>query len=230
MHKSCISYWYPKIKGVVPVPVTEIYNEESVKDGMYFCDWLKETCNMLGFPVLLRTGNFIGEIGWENTCFIKSPERVIPNMLNLVSLSRHYNLDLPISVWAVSQYIPSTVFFIADRYGNMPVIKKVKGYIKSGVVLEGLSFTDREFLAQGISKKDKSFDLVYSTMCELDVTEKVNIQYMLFKIASIFTDGQWEIEFFKSDKGKWFLYNMIKYQETMHNAPEILAHTDQAVK
>jgi len=73
-----ISFWYPKIKNLVPTPKTEILplswnlkGNNIIIDKECF-EKIKEVAKKFEFPVFIRGSHGSGKHEWKNTCFVKT--------------------------------------------------------------------------------------------------------------------------------------------------------------
>jgi hypothetical protein len=179
-------------------------------------DFLKQiltACKYFGFPVFLKTGHFSGKHSWKNTCFLQSPDDIIKHVIELADQS--LMCGLPYHVWAVREMLPTTKFFVADRYCDLPITKEIRGFIKDGKIQCIHPYWPDEAIKKGMSRIPASFDLVYGTMCELSSTDEKQINIILETLASSF-NGYWSADLLKAADGKWYLIDMAEGERSFH--------------
>ena len=146
--RNCLSFWFSKIEdGGLPVPKTEIVPAPpgigAVLDGLEPVGWagfvaeLRLAANHVGdFPIFLRTGLASGKHRWERTCFVQSHEFLGRHVVALVEFSAMADLmGLPCDVWAVREMLPTTPVLTLPAYGNMPLCREFRCFVRDGDVL-----------------------------------------------------------------------------------------------
>ena len=89
--------WYPKIKDIanIPQPKTEIVmlneaeielmrNEQIPSSAVIK---VRDMCRKLGYPAFIRTDLASGKFDWDNSCFIKSEDKVAQSINGVVEFN-----------------------------------------------------------------------------------------------------------------------------------------------
>jgi hypothetical protein len=150
MDKTCMSYWYPRIKDHVPTPRTEMlvldedegWSLAEMMDGhtpesvLRVTNWIRGAADALGgYPVFLRTGHGSGKHQWDKTCNLRDPRRIQQHVYNLVEWSQCVDMaGLPHNVWVVREMLPTSPVFKCAAYGNMPVTLEHRFFVRDGKV------------------------------------------------------------------------------------------------
>ncbi|GAB1537039.1 hypothetical protein ADMFC3_26700 [Geovibrio sp. ADMFC3] len=228
LENNCLSYWYPKVAGLVPTPETLIIRtqlnlEEFVehynrKDELLATDFygkLLRACNRIGYPVFLKTGHFSGKHNWRNTCYLETSDDLLKHVLEITEMSMCAGFGLPTNVWAVREVLPVTRYFVAERYGNLPISKEVRAFIRDGAVQCVHPYWPSEAIKQGMTAISSTFDAVYESLCEINENDKKQIDNILASIGPVFK-GYWSVDMLKSANGKWYLIDMAAGDLSFH--------------
>lgn len=146
--RSCMSYWYPRIRGRVPTPRTELlildedegWEMAEVMDGevpdvvQRVCAWIKGAAQIVGgYPVFLRTGQGSGKHEWRRTCHLRSAVHIAQHVFNLIEWSHCVDMfGLRHNVWAVRKMLPTHPLFRCTAYGDMPVVVEHRFFVRDG--------------------------------------------------------------------------------------------------
>ncbi len=148
--RNCLSTWFPRLaQAGLPVPRTKVIH---VSDGHELAhlldgkmphqfDPLVEAIRaaadeMGGYPVFLRTGQGSGKHDWKNTCHVPDAESVPNHVAALVEWSHLMDMmGLPHDVWCVREMLPVEPAAVLPNYGDMPLVKEVRCFIRGGKIL-----------------------------------------------------------------------------------------------
>lgn len=145
--KNCISYWFPKVSGLVPCPETRIIRTElplwKLLDGAEVSQQLLDGTNAFikqladaarslgGAPVFLRTGHTSGKHRWRLTCCVTDLDYLPRHVGALVEESELADImDLPTNVWAVRRMLKTEPAFHA--YNGMPITREFRAFVRDG--------------------------------------------------------------------------------------------------
>lgn len=224
---NCISYWYPKIVGVVSTPKTAIMKtnvdlfelvDGKVPDGYTgFIERLLKMIPRVGnYPVFIRTGITSNKHDWRNSCYLTKPDDIKRHVWNLVEFSAIAEiLGLPCFVWVVREMLPVTPIFHAFN-GRMPIAQEFRLFVRDGKVEHTQPYWPPE------SIRNPSVD---------------NWRELLDKISQINTDiissivgatervgaivkGYWSVDWLNTDKG-WYLTDMAEGDRSYRWDPSI---------
>jgi hypothetical protein len=170
--KNCLSHWFPKLmEAALPVPSTIILRtycdfhplfDNQVPDGWeQFIDTLLESVKVMGTPCFLRTGQGSGKHQWKDTCYIANADRrnLEQHVFNLVEWSECVDfMGLPTDVWVVRQMLDVAPVTILPRYGNMPLVREARFFVKDGVVLCGHGYWPERAVAEGMVGRKGGYD------------------------------------------------------------------------
>lgn len=144
---NCISYWFPKVSGLVPCPETRIIRTElplwQLLDGAEVSQQLLDGTNAFikqladaarslgGAPVFLRTGHTSGKHRWRLTCCVTDLDYLPRHVGALVEESELADImDLPTNVWAVRRMLKTEPAFHA--YNGMPITREFRVFVRDG--------------------------------------------------------------------------------------------------
>ncbi len=216
---NCLSYWYPKIKDLVPTPKT-IIQETNCKliklldneEPQGFKDFVKELKNnalKIGYPLFLRTGHGSGKHEWENTCYVSKEKDLISHVASLVEWSCLVDFfGLPVNIWVLRELLPTTPFFTA--FGNMPICREFRCFVKNSKVFCVHPYWPLESFRKITPKIKKN----YSSLCSLSDVGKREIS----GLASMCGDavkGHWSVDVLDTERG-WYVIDMARADMSYH--------------
>lgn len=163
--RTCLSYWFPKIDGLVPTPRTEIirtdvelwqlidggtpdgYNGllDAITEAALRMDGLFEDGSGAAF---LRTGHTSGKHNWSRCCYLTHD--LDGHVKALVEFSAMAGLfGLPTAVWAVREYLSVDPLFRCTAYGGMPVVPERRYFVDGGELLYSIPYWPEQALEEG---------------------------------------------------------------------------------
>jgi len=216
MDDNCLSFWYPKIKDVVPTPKTHWVKvsdghrlieltEGKVPDVMHFLsEALKEMVRMIGGrECFLRTGQGSGKHDWSNCCHVVNSNRIENHICRLVEWSHLVSLlGLPHDVWVVREMLPTQSLFKCTAYGGMPVVREWRYFVEDGEILYGIPYWPEDALEQGQPDVENWRDSIWYLHAEPpdEVAE-------MARMASRKVRGKWSIDLLDTANG-WYVTDM----------------------
>lgn len=161
--RTCMSWWYPKIQGLVPTPRTEIVKagielwrliDDETPDGYYgFLTRLGEMAvkvapGHIEQPVFLRTGHTSGKHNWKCCCYLDYDlDGHVRALVNFSAMAGFFGL--PYDVWAVREYLPVEPLFRCTAYGDMPVVPERRYFVDGGKLLYSIPYWPEQALQEG---------------------------------------------------------------------------------
>jgi hypothetical protein len=232
MNKTCLSYWFPKIESAgLPVPKTLIFDmNEEVQRGIYrvfdgepmwrgSADWiatnLGPAVDFVGLPAFLRTGLTSGKHRWKDTCFVDDAGKLASHVVALVEFSECCDfMGLPWSKWVVREMLPTVHQFTADRYGDMPVCREFRFFVRDGEVQCVHPYWPRESLEQGMRQAAEDFDWRYQCLSYMPGVDTCEL-YRLAATAGKAVGGYWSVDILETKRG-WFVTDMAEGEKSWH--------------
>lgn len=228
-HKlNCLSHWYPKLAAAgVPVPRTEIVRTDvelrKVLDGAMpagyeaFIDELSAAADRIGYPAFLRTGQGSGKHQWDRTCCLKSADDIRNHVAALAEWSECVDfLGLPYDVWCVREMLPVTPIGVCRRYGDMPVVKEFRAFVRDGEVKCIHPYWPLDSLIEGdirlyeIAGEKAPADW-YERLCDAPL----HTLRTLASLAGQTVGGAWSVDMLETKRG-WFVTDMALASESFH--------------
>lgn len=216
--QNCLSYWFPKIMDLVPVPKTEIIHTsvnliETVTqpDVMPkgFDDFIKQlgdACDEMGYPCFLRTGHTSGKFEWRDTCFVASREVLPAHVAALVEYSECVDLiGLPYHVWAVRELLPTRSYGTAFR--GMPVCKEFRVFVEGPQVRCWHPYWPENSFKGNLPAE-------YNELCKLEEEDQRIVLDMASKVGYMM-NNQWSVDVLLTDRG-WYVTDMARAESSWH--------------
>ena len=223
--ESCMSFWFPKIVDLIPVPLTKmiVLSDEQTSDigtildrrrtdaFSTLCSEIKVAGDMVGWPAFLRTGQGSGKHRWNETCFLQNYDQIGQHIYNLIEWSCMVDfLGLPYNIWVVREMLPVNALFRCQRYGGMPIVHEVRIFARNGDVQCVHPYWPEKALQEGCPD--------ISTWRELLPILNASPPKEVLgwaSDASRAVDGYWSIDFLETKRG-WFLTDMARGDESFH--------------
>lgn len=116
-----------------------------------FLTRLEAAGDLIGWPVFLRTGQGSGKHQWKRTCYVQDAGELPYHVAALVEWSHLVDmLGLPTYVWAVRELLPVEPICTLPRYGDMPLTKESRVFVRDGKVLCSHSYWPEGAIAAGL--------------------------------------------------------------------------------
>jgi hypothetical protein len=227
--KSSMLYWYPKIKDLpIPQPRTEILEftddevrkvQSSMFDDNFFPHVISDRVadvisKNFSLPVFIRTDQASGKHEWKRTCFYDGSLDLAVNLMGVIEFNMVADiLGLDWHAIVVREYIPMRNLFTAF-YGGMPVNPEIRFFIRDGKILcwhwywveDSIQNASDEFWREKLDAEKKS----------TGVSELELLSNYAMKVAGVFPDDYWSVDFCKAKDGRWFLIDMAEGQRSWH--------------
>lgn len=232
MNKNCLSYWFPKLQSAgVPVPRTELVVEDEIRFSMFldgktppgygsFEMKLLDAILKVGYgPTwFLRTGQGSGKHNWKNTCFLNGLSELKQHVANLVEWSELVDFrGLPYDVWCVREMLPVDPVATLPIYGDMPLVKEVRAFIRDGQVICSHPYWPRRAIGEGFDNVNELLiDDLYVGTSSLMPDEVADTIQLIESVADAFAgDGSWSVDILKTRRG-WYVTDMAIASRSFH--------------
>jgi hypothetical protein len=234
---SCLSYWLPKLlEASVPVPRTETVRtgadlvgllESKTPDG--FDALLQELHRAAlavgGYPSFLRTDHGSGKHDWRHTCCFPGPEDLARHVGALVDWSAESDfLGLLTDVWVVRELLPVRPVAVLPRYGDMPLVLEVRGFVADGhrtcfhpywparAIPDGLvgrpGLLPEEEEAQDAAERLKRAEPLFRQVGEGVTEERTAALHLIDRVATVFRgEGAWSLDLLLTDRS-WYVTDL----------------------
>ena len=229
MNKSSFLYWYPRIEGKINTPKSVIIsltkgNANSILDGdttkkeeifNYILSTLSS--NEIYFPVFMKTDHYSAKWYWDKTCFIKSKEHLLKNILFLLECSEDdEEIYHPLEALVFREFIKIKSNFKA--FNNMPIGKERRYFIDRGVVLCHHPYWEEdsiEFFNEDYPTNWKKLleDTNYESKDEIKLLTKFSESF-----AALINDpGYFSVDFAQTEDGDWWVIDSAEGHKSYHN-------------
>lgn len=215
--------WYPLIKDIVPVPKTVWLDLTDVSDEQII-EWidegipedvaekLKEKAREIGYPLFMRTDLFSAKHFFEQTCYVQSEDRLIPNLRRLLDINYTVELlGLPVNAIVFREYLDLYWKFRAF-YGKLPVATEVRWFIRGG----DLQCWHFYWVRDAIEQPDRRKWVEILEEMEKIAKDEEHIHRKLAKKVAKVMNGYWSVDFARTVDGKWVCIDMAMGKQSYH--------------
>lgn len=226
--KTDLSYWFPLIEAAgIPVPKTMIIpiteTAQKMIWGLFdgedigsfddpFFQQIKAAATEMGFPCFLRTNNTSGKHSWKETCFLPNAEAIPAHIAAIAEFSECADMfGLPWDTWAVREMLPTIPYGICPRYGNMPVCREFRFFVKDGKVQCLHPYWPLHSLEQGSWDGGK---ITYDALCHLQMSEQNELILLAERTGAVLGDA-WSIDILETKNG-WFVTDLAEAHKSFH--------------
>jgi hypothetical protein len=214
--QNCLSYWYPKIMGIVPTPETiltrteikliEVFDNRKPEGWDEFIDVLGKATDYMGYPCFLRTGQTSGKHDWAKTCYLPSRDVLESHVISIIEYSEMVSLiGLPCDVWVVRKMLPTQPLGIA--FDGMPICKEFRVFVRDGDILCWHPYWPKNSFKQGVPEW-------YNELCELEDGDLRTVLYNAAK-AGRAVGGAWSVDILKTKDG-WYVTDLATAEDSWH--------------
>lgn len=215
--KNSMTYWYPKIKDLVPTPRTFMvpingYDWMDVADGVLpgnkdsVVGEIKERACELGYPVFIRTDYLSAKHEWDRTCFVQNEDEIYQHLVRLIDESNC--ADQAVNAFFVREFLPLEYEFKAFR--GMPIAKEFRLFCKDHRLMcvhpywpsEALRFNPQ----MGTTRPD-DLDLLLGRLYHIHIWDFMKIVDMALKATS-WSEDAWSVDVCKTTVGEWYVTDM----------------------
>lgn len=248
--RNDIAYWFPKLEQVqgIHVPETRIITTDLQLDMLLdgelppaYVDFICQLCDAAesidGYPCFLRTGHTSGKHSWKDTCYVSKPSDFPSHVAKLVEYSGLVDmLGLPTNTWAVRQLLSTRKLGTLPAYGDFPVVREIRGFIKDGEIVCVHPYWPRQALEQGFPFKalpnamlptswgvperelPAHFDKMVEAAQELTPYELQHVRNALTLVAQAFKgDGAWSVDLLDAGPAYgWWITDMAEAARSFH--------------
>ncbi len=237
--QSSMLIWYPKLtKLPIPQIRTEIVNtgykplyQMLVEQKPLSYELLKkifDAMNKIGqFPMFMRTDQASGKHNWKRTCFLESQDKLKGNLSMLIEEHEMQNMAGELGYEAVifRELLDLETSFTCF-YGDFPVNKEVRCFIKDGKIQGLRHYWIKEAIADG-NPEDKDWESKLEKLKTYSKKDIEEIKEQLSEVCKVFPE-YWSVDFAKSKEGIWYLIDMAR-GEVSYQSDEIIEHNSPSV-
>lgn len=219
--KSCLSRWYPLVKGIVPTPRTVIIKTDVDLAQLWDCKEpegfdkllveIQKDAYIIGTPCFLRSGMTSNKHDWEKSCYLPTSdfETISKHVESIVQFSGM--ADLPMDVWVVRELLPTISPFDAF-HGNMPITRERRYFINNGKVVCHHPYWPREALENQTTKKEWKNHLdALNTEPDFETEQLTEWSERIAKVI----EGFWSVDWLYTKNG-WYLIDMGVGESSYH--------------
>ena len=228
--KTRLKYWFPLLeKAGLPIPKTimveaseeeivTIYNSfDTGKLGKGFdslAEKIKIAADTIGYPCFLRTDHFSGKHNWDKTCFLQSADDIKQHVFEIAYFWECVNMfGAPCDTWVVREFLPTIPHGVCQNYGNMPICKEFRFFVKDGTIKCFHPYWPLQALNDGAPQYNGNFD--YEAFCTLENEAEVS---ELVTAAAQAVAGEWSIDVLETKNG-WYITDMAEAHKSYHWEP-----------
>ena len=229
---SSLLIWYPKIKKLpIPQIKTEIANtgfkplynlvrsntplSDEVKNKLY------KAMEKIGkYPMFMRTDQASGKHNWKRTCYIESKNALQKNLATLIEEHEMQNMAGELGYEAVvfRELLDLETGFNCF-YGDFPVNKEVRCFIKNGKVESIRNYWVKKAVEEG-DPKDEHWRIKLEKLKKYSKNDLEEIREQLKEVCKVFKE-YWSVDFAKAKNGIWYLIDMAR-GEVSYQSEEII--------
>lgn len=228
-NRTCLSYWFPKIKEAgLPVPRTWFYrmDEQAGRDifsvfdgkpmGPAAVKWMSEfksVAQTFGLPCFLRTGQTSNKHHWKDTCHLADIDNLEKQVINLIEFSECCDMmGIPWNVWVLRELLPVEPIFHAF-YGRMPIVREFRCFAVDGKIrCVHPYWPERSIEENNPSVVDWCERLEFAN--RLDECRRREVE-SLAADASRACGGAWSVDVLWTNRG-WYVTDMAEAARSFH--------------
>jgi hypothetical protein len=226
--RTALSHWFPVVYGAgLPVPNTIIidmpkeaqeaafacFDGQEAGDMSGFIASIDEAARELGYPAFLRTDHTSGKHDWKDNCHLPSAEAIGARVMGIIEYSEIASfIGLPWDRWAVREMLPTKAVGICPRFGDMPICREFRFFVRGGEVVCKHPYWPLAALEQGGAIYPGDFD--YDAFCRLSSDEDAELS-RIASIAGEVLGGAWSVDLLETERG-WFLTDMAEAHKSFH--------------
>jgi hypothetical protein len=217
--RNSLAFWFPPLEAAgLKVPKTRIVETDcdllALLDGETPPGWAQFVADMenaakdIGYPCFLRTGHGSGKHQWDRTCNVRHFNDLVPHISALVEWSALVDLmSLPTNVWAVREFIPTAPLCICEAYGNFPVVREFRLFVRDDKVEHTQPYwppdavevgrPDAQDWAERLAAASKATQLEYAGML-----------WTALAAVDAVGGGFWSVDLLQGADGDWWLTDM----------------------
>ena len=230
-------YWYPLIAGLdIPQPKTQIlpvsskivlkylfaivdeseqdYNELRPQWERYITK-LESMAEGLGYPVFMRTDVFSGKHDWNRTCFVPCRADLGKHLFNLIEMTQLVDfMGLLTHAIVLREFLQLDSPFVAPHFGNMPVARERRYFIRGGKVLchHHYWIEDAVRAASPVNPTWQQELALLNREPKAEVKLLTEYAEMVAKVLPEY----WSVDFACDAGGTWWLIDMAEGEKSWH--------------
>ena len=226
---NSMCYWHPITEKLnVPQPETIILEiPDDFRESVFDChggdgevsDWheLERCVHDLEYPLFIRTDLSSGKHEFENTCYVKDRESLLPNVCHLLIENAGADiLGLPFKALAIREYIQPASMFRAFS-GNLPIGAEQRYFVEGGKVLCHHAY----WPADAIRPPSHPYVLPDDWRGILEKLNNPTSDEMVLmegyaRLISKHMPGRWSVDFMKASNGIWHFIDMATADDSWH--------------
>lgn len=229
--KNSLLFWFPKVNKLgIPVPKTawvkfpnelgrNLVSGEGDRDGFEsYLKKIEEKAEALGYPVFIRTDMASHKHGWDNGAFVRKKADMLNHIIDTIEFNEMVGmLGLNYNAIVIREFLELDWRFKAF-YGNMPVARERRYFVKDNEVLCHHSYWVPEAIAKAHEGEGTRSNILgylphklpnkwQEMLAELNEEAPGEVQLLTGyaeKISSVL-EGYWSIDFACTRKGKWIM-------------------------
>ncbi len=213
--KNSMLIWWPRVKDLgIPVPRTEILDCfcKRGSGGKFIAD-ITAAGHRIGYPLFLRTDLASGKHGWDKTCYIPTPDVLIPHMYAVCEENDMAGfIGLNYQAIVLREFLPLHTAFKAF-YGNMPINREFRLFVKDGEVICIHPYWPHDAIRG--HTKSKGWNQKLTQLQELSSRDEMILRNNAELVSSAIP-GYWSVDFAQHKDGLWFLLDMATGAESFH--------------
>jgi hypothetical protein len=223
---TCMTYWLPRLQSAgLPVPRTElIAMPEEAKRDIYrlfdgqnlsgqaepFFQEIRRAAAAIGYPAFLRSSYTSAKHNWEHTCYLANPDQVASHVAGIIEYGEMASFEgLPCDWWAVREFLPTRPLAVCERYGNMPVCRELRVFVKDAQVLCSHPYWPLNALVEGCVEDPERASAELSQISDRE--ELLN----LASRAGAAVGGTWSVDVLETARG-WYITDMAEGYKSWH--------------
>lgn len=226
--KNSLSYWFPLIQNLVPVPKTEIITMPaaaktdiwSLFDGKdtggtavaKFADKVRTIGAQMGFPFFLRTDHTSAKHRWAQACCVGEDSDVAAQINVIVEYSELAGIiGLPWDTWVVREMLPTEPIGVCPNYYGMPLCREFRVFAEDGIIMCYHSYWPVGALEQGgVSQPMEA----YARLSHISDEDLYTVLGYARTITRALT-GAWSVDVLYTKRG-WYVTDMALAKNSWH--------------
>lgn len=230
MDRNSMLYWWPKVKDNYVLKPETIIVETGYEPliGMLEGSLLPQktmeeiaaAAEQLGYPLFVRTDQSSGKHDWENSCFVRTPDRLMGNIRRVVEFNELADImELHPEALVFRKYIPLQAAFKAF-YGNMPVAEERRYFVRDGKAECHHPYWPEEAIEEWA--KDHHHSVLPENWRKLLAAQNTELNPEIGLLTSYAeqigrkVEGYWSVDFAKSREGSWYFIDMAEGDMSWH--------------
>lgn len=170
----------------------------------------------IGFPLFMRTDLISAKHQWRDTCYVATPEELIPHIGALVEAESCLFLrDGPSTAIVLREYVE--LFALFHAFNGLPIARERRYFVEGGKVLCHHSYWPEEaikdaFHVDQLPQNWKTLLLAVNNGMPGEHAELTAYA----EAVSAALPGAWSVDFAYSAAGKWLLIDMATAAQSWH--------------